>query len=170
MRRILLAGLLSLAASQAAVNYCDWKFKTAIVPRMLRRGQTGNIRITAAFDPKPSNVQAVLNIGGAPIPAQQTSPGVWVVEFPAQAAFKDYKVGVGHNLYGYLEEYDGATLAGRINLIANIRDETMPDVAIRSISGTAGQAQMTRHVLNIRDDNQYLFLTRSVPADFVKRF
>lgn len=108
---------------------------------MLRNGQTGNIRITATFDPKPSAVQVVLNTGGAAIPAQQTSPGVWVVEFPAQAAFKDYKAGVGHNLYGYLEEYDGATLAGRINLIANIRD-----------------------------DNQYLYLTKSVPADFVKRF
>jgi len=170
MRRALLIGLLSLAASDAAENYCDWKYKTTVEPRVLRQGQSGNIRITATFDPKPSRVEVILNTGGSPIPAQQVSPGVWVVEFPAQAAFKDYKAGVGHNLFGYLDEYDGANLAGHINLIANIRDDTMPDVLIRNVSGPGGQAQMTRHVLNIRDDNQYLFLTKSIPADFVKRF
>lgn len=170
MRQALLIGFISLGALHAAENYCNWKYRTAIEPRVLRYGQPGTIRITATFDPKPSRVEAVLNIGGGPIPAQQVSPGVWVVEFPAQAAFKDYKQGVGHNLYGYLEEYDGANLAGRINLNANIRDDTMPDVAVRSVSGTAGQAQMTRHVLNLRDDNQYLFLTKNVPTDFVRRF
>jgi uncharacterized protein (TIGR03437 family) len=170
---VVLFCLCSLAStSLLAVNYCDWKMDMYIEPRVLQVGQTGNVRFTFWAYPDPTRAEVVLLSGGPAIPAVKQPSGAWTFEVPAAKALDSYQTGLGHNFFGRLNEYDGDVLAVPSNLIVNVRDETMPDVPIRTVTNAYGQAQMSRHVLNIRDENAYYFgaVMPGVPADVFKRF
>jgi uncharacterized protein (TIGR03437 family) len=154
----------------AATNYCDWKAKAYFEPRVLRKGQTGNVRFTFWFDPVPTRVELSLLEGGPSIPVPVSANGSWTIEVPAEKALKGYQEGLGHNFFGYMDEYDGTVLAVRSNLIVNVWDETMPLVQVNRLAHPTFQAQMSRHVLNLREDTAHFFQSTGVPVDVLKRF
>ncbi len=164
---------MSFAACPAlyAFNWCDQKMDGTVEPRVLQAGQTGIVKYTLWSVPDPTKMEVELFAGGMRIPVVHQPNGAWTFQVTAEQALAGYQAGLGRNYFGKLYQWEGATLiAGYTNLVVNVRDEIMPLVPIRTLA--AGQAQMTRHVLNMRDDTAYYWGTSPVgpPASFFQRF
>jgi uncharacterized protein (TIGR03437 family) len=97
----------------------------------------------------------------------QSGSATWTVEIPVAQVLNGYQAGYGHHFYGYIDIYEGVTRAARANLVVNVLDETMPGVPIRGLSS---QAQMTRHVLNLREDTAWFVDSAGVPPAVFARF
>jgi uncharacterized protein (TIGR03437 family) len=154
-----------------AFNWCDQKMDGTVEPRILQVGQTGVVKFTLWSVPDPTSMEVELFAGGTRIPVVHQPNGTWTFQVTAEQALAGYQAGLGRSSFGKLYQWEGTSLiAGWTNLIVNVRDETMPLVTVRNIA--AGQAQMTRHVLNMRDDTTYYWGTSPTgpPATFFQRF
>jgi len=137
---------------------------TSSEPRAIDTQAPTSVRMTIVADSAPTRLE-VVRPDGSVIPVSAQDSTTYVATFSAEQALAGYKSGDDHNFVGYLDVYDGSTRVFRGNLFVNVRDQTMPDVAI---TRNAADVQSSLHVVNIRQDA--VGPTAPVPVEAIKTF
>jgi hypothetical protein len=120
--------------------------------------------LTAVVTGNPTTVR-VETRSGATFPLALIGPDTYQVNLPASTVLAGYQQQTGHNAFGFLDIFDGATRTIRFNLSVNVRDAAMPDVDITPLSSAA---QRSAHVVNLRRDA--LWISGSAPPDTTMTF
>lgn len=99
-------------------------------------------------------------LSGPSFPMASIGNGAFGFELDAGTALAGYTLGAMHNHVGYVDHIGaGGGFIKRENFVINVRDATMPDVAVSSIGPSA---QLAPHILNIRSDSMVLGATSEI--------
>ena len=133
-----------LATASPAVAYFD------VRPLAVRVGSTAPVEFRFQVSGSPSAVQLILEDGSA-VPLAQPAPGTYAATLTAAQALAGYRTSEpyndhNHNHVGWLDLYEGATLAVRCGLFVNVIDERVPAVTVRS---RAADVQTSPRVANV---------------------
>ncbi len=119
------------------------------IPRVVDPAQQTRTRFLFV-PPATATSVTYLPFAGAPVPLTPIGSGVLTFELEAAAAMLGYVNGTLHNPIGQLDYRSAAGAQIKLtNLSMNVRDVTMPNVAVTAL---AADAQRSPHVLNIRLD------------------
>jgi hypothetical protein len=142
----------------STVAYKEWE------PRVINAATTEPVTLTAIMSGSPTTVQ-IQTMGGAILPLTQIATDTYQIALAPSTVLANYQTSTGHTTFGYLDTYDGTVRSERLNLSVNVRDATMPDVAVQSMSATA---QASTHVANLRWDD--LWTSGGAPLAAVQQF
>jgi hypothetical protein len=138
----------------------------ALQPRALNSTATGQVLVMANAPAGTTRVELVPSDGGAVVPfAQLAGTTLFQGSIAASRVVQAYQTGDLHAVAGFLDFYNGAARSMRINVVENVRDATVPDVAVTERSS---DVQRSAHVVNIRFDS--LFLGGGIPTAVPRRF
>jgi hypothetical protein len=129
-------------------------------PRIVASPTTSTVQLKVVTANTVPHAEVALASGGN-VSMCRTGTHTHQYTFAAADALYDYATGDLHNFVGYLEN----VLSGRGNLFVNVKDVTVPDVAVTTLTPSA---QHATHVANIRYD----VVTRGsvLPSDVVRTF
>jgi hypothetical protein len=156
----LIAALIVPGASTAAPSLLYYTFS----PTVSVVGQTTPVTLRAVIEGDPSSVE-LATAAGPVLPLALVDVDTYQLTLTSAQVLDGYSEGDAHNFVGFLDVYDGATRDHHINIFANVRDSTMPDITVSQI---APDVQVGPHVVNIRRDT--LWLSGSAPQDVLLRF
>jgi len=156
--RYVIATRTSAPSGEASVIWLSWE------PRVVRADQVEPVNLTVAVEGDPTAAQIELR-GGGSIPMAATSDDTYQVILSPAQVLDGYQSGDAHNVVGFLDLFAGPLRTERTNLIANVRDATMPDVSSRMVDA---DTQVSEHVVNMRWDS--LYLGSQVPPEALRRF
>jgi len=113
-----------------------------------------------------TRVELVPTDGGTVVPfTQLAGTTLFQGSIATSRVLHAYQSGDLHAVAGVLDFYNGATRSSRLNVVENVRDATVPDVAVTE---RASDVQRSPHVVNIRFDS--LFLGGGIPTAVPRRF
>lgn len=118
-------------------------------PRVLDLTAPASLVLTVKTTGRPTSV-VVQPQSGPAITLQQADSTTFRATLTQAQLTSAYQSGDRHAFIGFIDFYSGATRLSRGNLYVNVRTPAMPKVAIRALNENA---QMSRHVLNLREDD-----------------
>jgi uncharacterized protein (TIGR03437 family) len=139
------------------LRYAQWE------PRVIDQNQSSPVTLTVRVD-GPARVEFVPSTG--PVVSLTPVSGVYRATLQPQQVLLGYQTGDNHSFAGFLDVYDGATRVIRANLTVNVRDAGVPDVDIKNVNP---DVQLSRHVVNLSDDNLYFAAGTPFPPAVVQR-
>lgn len=118
-------------------------------PIALNPSEGGTATLTLESPTVITAARVVLQTGGT-VDLVRRSTHRWTVTLPVTDLLAGYTPGDAHQFVGFLDLYDGGTRTLRHNVFVNVRDLTMPDVAVSTITP---DLQSSPHVVNLRFDS-----------------
>ena len=132
-------------------------------PRVVNTFSNSPITFTSVVTGNPTSV-AFVPESGPTVPLISVGEDTYQMTLSSEDVLDGYQTGHGHHHIGFLDIV-GNRSTQRRNVSVKVRDETMPSVQINSLNQ---MAQMSTHVVNLRDDE--LWLSGLVPANVFHRF
>jgi hypothetical protein len=131
------------------------------IPRVVDATRPGSTRFLVVPPATATSVN-YLPVAGAPTPLTAIGNGVLSFEVSAGAALAGYQSGTLHNSVGRLDYRDAGGVSLKVgNIFVNVRDATMPDVAITTL---APDAQRSPYLLNLRADTATIYASSAIVA------
>jgi hypothetical protein len=168
--RILIAAVLALSTvsvtffaanaqpPKTVLRYYNW------TPLVAVAGTSASYTLTALIEGNRTSAELVTATGPV-FPLERVAKDTYELTLNSSQVLDGYLEGDAHNFVGYLDIYDGASRIFRINIFMNVRDSTMPDIALSQL---AEDVQAGPHIINIRRDA--LWISGYAPEDAVVRF
>ncbi len=133
-------------AAAVSLTYMIWE------PRVVERGVTEEVVMTAVIDGAPSAVEFEPASGGPNIPLTSAGSNAYTLTLNANQVLEGYETGDLHSVAGFLRLYEDGALSRRTNLLVNVIDETVPRIQAEPIDTWI---QFTPHLVNLQFDTPW---------------
>lgn len=151
-RRVLLLALLVVllaGGSAPAHGATEGLLWLSFQPRVLDLTAPGPLALTVKTTGRPTSV-VIQPQSGPAITLERADTTTFHATLSQAQLTSAYQSGDRHSFIGFIDFYSGATRLSRGNLFVNVRTPAMPKVTIRALNENA---QLSRHVLNVREDD-----------------